>query len=550
MPSETAIGIVAEVMLTFRSDLFTLSPTPWIRLFGNAAIHLTTTVLTLTTRRRPGETKHVSPASSRPICLNSRLPTKRGIAVIVKELREKRVGLIKEIRAILAKEGVDGYAWTAEDTQEVDRLESDLFALEARMARAEKDAGFEATLGELDTPDQRKAKIGREDFDGGKDTEDRSHDEPTYKDNALALAAFLRGGRRNFTDEQRAACRRLGFDPTQTDITVQLAQDGFLGELQNEYRERSVEGARSYAQQRASERLRVEREQRTMGTVSGPAGGFAVPMSFMNRFEQNMLAYSGMMQVAEVMRTEGGEQIEMLTGDDTGNTGEIVGESADNDGSTDPTLGTITWFAYKFSSKMVKMPFELLQDNAYNLADRVGGWLGERLGRIKEQYFTTGTGVKQPRGCVTAATLGVSAASATAITIDEVFDLEAALDPAYAGTARYMCHRLVAHYLRKKKNGEGDYIWQPNVQAGRPDTINGRPVTYNTCMASTIATGNKTLLFGDLSKYLIREAGTLRLVRLNERYAEKDQVAFIAFQRCDGNLVDAGTPPIVYLQQA
>jgi HK97 family phage major capsid protein len=69
-------------------------------------------------------------------------------------------------------------------------------------------------------------------------------------------------------------------------------------------------------------------------------------------------------------------------------------------------------------------------------------------------------------------------------------------------------------------------------------------------MSATFTTGQKLMLFGDLSKYLIRDVSSIRLVRLEERYADLDQIAFIAFMRSDGNLLDAGTRPVKWLALA
>ena len=286
-----------------------------------------------------------------------------------------------------------------------------------------------------------------------------------------------------------------------------------------------------------------------MSVFDGSAGGYLVPIDFLNNLQVNMVAFSGMMQVADIIQTASGSELQIPTMDDTSNTGEFVGENADQDGSTDPNLGQVSMFAFKASSKMVKVPYELLEDNAFNLAGRMGSILGQRLGRIKNTRFTTGTGVKQPRGLLTASTLGVTAASATVILFDEVFDLDASVDPAYGDNGTFMCHKNTAVHLRKKKDSTGQYLWQPSVAAGQPDTVNAKQVYYNTAFPQ-IATGNKVLTYGDHSKYLIRESGVLRLRRFDERYGNVDQVAFIAFQRVDGNLIDAGTAPVKYLQMA
>jgi HK97 family phage major capsid protein len=139
----------------------------------------------------------------------------------------------------------------------------------------------------------------------------------------------------------------------------------------------------------------------------------------------------------------------------------------------------------------------------------------------------------------------------TAIISDEVIDLIHSVDPAYRPNASFMMHDVVLAAIRKlKEQTTNAYIWQPGLQAGVPDRLLGYRYTVNQSMSSTFTTGQKLVLFGDLSKYLIRDVSTIRLVRLEERYADTDQIAFIAFMRTDGNLLDAGTRPVKWLALA
>lgn len=153
-------------------------------------------------------------------------------------------------------------------------------------------------------------------------------------------------------------------------------------------------------------------------------------------------------------------------------------------------------------------------------------------------------------GIVTAAALGKTAASATAIAADELFDLVHSVDPAYRKGAGFMFHDNVLLTIRKLKDGNGQYLWTAGLQAGEADRILGYGYTVNQHMASAVASTAKTVIFGQLSKYKIRDVRGLRLRRLVERYAESDQEGFVAFYRADGNLLDSGVAPVKYLQQA
>jgi HK97 family phage major capsid protein len=233
------------------------------------------------------------------------------------------------------------------------------------------------------------------------------------------------------------------------------------------------------------------------------------------------------------------------------NVGTLLAENTTVGASVDVTFGKTTYNAYKFQSGLVLVSSELDQDNAVNLSSQVGGLLGERLGRGQEVYFTTGTGTAQPGGVVTGATLGVTAASATAIAADELFSLYHSVDPAYRRDPSFgwMMHDNVAMALRKLKDSQNRYLWEMDIANGQPPTLLGRPVTINQSMASAITTGQKTILAGAMSKMKVRDAGDVRIRRLEERYADIDQIGFIAFMRSDSKVLNPGTNPIKYLAQ-
>ena len=153
---------------------------------------------------------------------------------------------------------------------------------------------------------------------------------------------------------------------------------------------------------------------------------------------------------------------------------------------------------------------------------------------------------------IDAATVGKTTASATAITSDELLDLQHSVDRAYRDQpgVGWMFHDNVALALRKLKDSNGRYHWVDGMQAGQPSQLFTKPVSINNDMASSIATGNITALFGQFTKYKVRQVGTVRIRRLMERHAENDQEAFIGFQEADGKLIDAGVAPVKSLQQA
>jgi HK97 family phage major capsid protein len=280
------------------------------------------------------------------------------------------------------------------------------------------------------------------------------------------------------------------------------------------------------------------------------AGGALFGESFVNTLEMAMLAFGGMFQTSEVIRTAGGEEMRWPTANDTSNTGIQLGENAPVS-EQDPTFAQVIWNAYKFSSQEIKVSSEVLTDSMFDLPSVLGNMLGERLGRIQNTKYTNGNGAGTPNGIVTAAGAGITTSSATAIAFDEIIDLEHSLDPSRRSLSGvgYMFHDGILQVLRKLKNGTGDYLWQAGANTGAPDTLNTYPYQINQDMQSTVAASTVTMLFGQLSQYKIRQVGEVRLFRLVERHRENDQDAFLAFVRGDGNLLNAGDNPVKKMTQ-
>jgi len=169
--------------------------------------------------------------------------------------------------------------------------------------------------------------------------------------------------------------------------------------------------------------------------------------------------------------------------------------------------------------------------------------LGERLGRIQNTYQTTGTGSGQPEGCVNGSTLGKTAAAVDAVTTDEILELKHSVDPSYRLNSHFMFNDTTLLALKKMRGSDGHPLWQSGFAFREPDTFDGDKYVINQDMAD-LGTGNKFMLYGDFSKYMIREIAGYHLMRLNERYAEKLQIAYLAFQRSEAKMLDAGTHPV------
>ena len=293
-------------------------------------------------------------------------------------------------------------------------------------------------------------------------------------------------------------------------------------------------------------------EMRAQSAGTGSAGGFTVPEGFEASVAIALKDFGGMRQArTNQLSTASGQDIPWPTSDDTSNSGALLGENT-QDTEQDIVFGETVLKSYTYTSKIVRVSLQLIQDEAVNLPQLLARMLGERIGRITNLHYTTGDNASKPQGVITSANVGKTAASATAIAADEVFDLQHALDPAYRQDAEWMCNDSTLKAVRLLKDTTNQYLFQPGLQAGVPDSILGRPFIINQDVAS-IATTNKTLAFGDFSQYVIRDVKGLTLLRLEERYADFLQVGFIAYLRTDGRLVAGATGaqnPIQVLQQA
>ena len=318
-----------------------------------------------------------------------------------------------------------------------------------------------------------------------------------------------------------------------------------------------------------------EQEQRDMGIGTLTLGGDFVPKGFVYEVEEAMKYYGPMLETSEIMDTATGQPLPYPTDNDTTVSGEIVGEGKQVS-AADVVLGVVNFGAFKFSTKMIKLSMELAQDSAFDMESYLKKKMAIRLGRIYNTKFTLGVGTTEPNGIVTAVVANCAAAQAasagvvygtgllaagsstntggsetggTTIGSQDLDNLEHTVDPLYRRGAGYMFHDQTLRAIKVLLDKYGRPLWKPGVSTGDPDTINGYPYHINNDMA-TIALNAKTVLFGQLDKYVIRRVKELGIIILRERFADYGQFGFIGFSRADGQLLDAGTHPVCFLQQA
>ena len=280
----------------------------------------------------------------------------------------------------------------------------------------------------------------------------------------------------------------------------------------------------------------------TMSTGTDAQGGYTVPTEVSGTIIEALKAFGGMRSVATVISTATGVPMTMPTSDGTTEEGEILGENTAAAAAA-PSFGVVNLGVHKYSSKTVAVPIELLQDSNADIEAFVNNRLITRLGRITNKHFTVGTGSSQPSGVLTGATLGVTGAKAQvdSVTYDDLVELEHSLDPAYreGGRCSFMFADTTLKAIKKLKDGQGRPLWLPGIDVKEPASILGYRYVINQSVPAMAATA-KSVLFGDFSKYIIRDAMGITMYRFaDSAFAQKGQVGFLAFMRSGGVLTDA-----------
>ena len=289
----------------------------------------------------------------------------------------------------------------------------------------------------------------------------------------------------------------------------------------------------------------------TMSTTTSSEGGYTVATEVATYVMEAMKAFGGMRQVATILRTDQGNPMTWPTSDGTTEVGEILAENASAT-DLDVSFNTKNLPVYKYSSKVVTVPIELLQDSNVDIEAFVRARISQRLGRITNTHFTTGDGSSKPTGLIAAASVGKTGASGqtTTVTYADLVDLEHSIDPAYRVNCKWMFNDGTLKALKKILDSQNRPLWLPGITVKEPDTILGYPYQINQDVA-VMAASDKSIAFGDLSKYVIRDVMAMTYYRFDDSaYAKKGQVGFLAFLRSGGNFMDVGGAVKLYQNAA
>ena len=264
-------------------------------------------------------------------------------------------------------------------------------------------------------------------------------------------------------------------------------------------------------------------------------GGYLVPDEYERTLVEALEEENIFRQMAKVIKTSSGDRkIPVVASKGTASWIDEEGAYPESDDS----FGQVSIGAYKLGT-MIKVSEELLNDSVFDLQSYISREFARRIGAKEEEAFFTGDGKGKPLGVLAAtggAETGVTAASATAVTADELMDLYYSLKSPYRKKAVWVLNDSTIKAIRKLKDNNGQYLWQPSLTAGAPDMILGRPIKTSAYMPA-IAAGAKTIAFGDFSYYWIADRQGRSFKRLNELFAATGQVGFLASQRVDGKMI-------------
>jgi len=407
----------------------------------------------------------------------------------INALKQKRAGLLQEMRDLTLKAESEDRDLTAEEAQEFDRKEQEADQLEKRAARLEAMAGIE--------PDD---KLKRQIVNAG----------PADGDDG---------------DEKRGVQSWAEY--------AQLRDERSMPQNDPEYREKL------YRWLQYGTEFEPGTELRALSKATAAAGANLVPTDFEARMIERIVDFGVMRQLATIIRTDSGAGMTIPTETSHGVAAWTAENVAFNE--SDDAFGQTTLAAHK-ATRLVRVSEELLTDAAFDVEDYLNRSFARSFGILENTAYVVGDGTSKPRGITLDATAGKTGATGqtTSVTADDLVDLFHSVLPAFRRNGAWLMNDLAIRNIRKLRTGvSGDqtYLWQPGLQAGQPDTLLGRPVYADPDMP-VMAANAKSILFGDFSAYWIREVRGVAFQRLNELYSANGQIGFRGFIRRDGRLID------------
>ncbi len=277
-------------------------------------------------------------------------------------------------------------------------------------------------------------------------------------------------------------------------------------------------------------------ERRDLSTGVAAAGGDTVPTTMARQLVRHLVERSPILSVARVLTTDDGASLEVPIS--TAFSAAAATAELAAIGESDPTFAKISFGAFKYA-RLLQVSNELLADSAFDMSSFVAEDGAEAIASAIDPLFMTGTGTGQPTGVATAAGTGTTATATTAVTVDELIDLQHSVTAPYRSSRSsvFIMNDASMAKVRKLKDSNGQYLVEPNLQAGDAMMLLGHRVLVDPNMPA-MATGNKAVLFGDMSKFWIRLAGGIRF-EVSPHFAfDQDVVTYRVVVRVDSKMVD------------
>jgi HK97 family phage major capsid protein len=444
-----------------------------------------------------------------------------------------KIGQLSQQSNEIVTRNANNDEWPSEDKVKFDQIHTEIRKLGETKTRIDQQRRIEAELNQT-TRQTEPDELRRQGLTGpnNQPLKRASDEECDFALRAWLMAQHGADAAQRIKTEWRSAAQKLG---------VNIADGSFPFRLASR-------------PPRSTRTADVDAWETRALTLTTTAGGYLVSAEMNRALEEARLYYGPMLQLATTIRTDTGATLPFPTFNGTATKGRILSINTQVT-LTDPAFGQMTLSAFKYSSDGVLVPEELIQDSGVPMSDFLGRALGERIGRILNEHFTTGAGTTLPWGVAvraTAVNLGTGTAAGFGSTTDgtayrNILKILHGVDIAYRSGGEkvgWMMNDATLQVIAGFVDGQGRPLWVPSLVAGEPDRLMGYRIFINNDMTSTFANNARTVLFGDFSKYIVREVRDIAVVSSRERYIDFHQTLFLAFGRYDGDLLNAGTGPI------
>jgi HK97 family phage major capsid protein len=300
-----------------------------------------------------------------------------------------------------------------------------------------------------------------------------------------------------------------------------------------------------------------ETEARDLITPTTGTGYQFIPQAFYPVLTEAKKAWGNVIENVNLRETNDGAPMKIAFANDTGNLAQVLGEASPVS-EEDPALASVLTNTDQCTTQLVKVSIPELQDSAFDIDKLVRDMFGKRYYRGLTSLITNGSSSGNIQSIISAAGGMVDSLYSNGIGYEDLVAMYGALDPAYIETACWMMKSTTRAFLLGVKDGFGRPLYTPNPTSGQLDKLLGLPVVLNQYMdgiaasTSSPAVTNVPLLLGDFKQgYLLRLVKPgLAILRLNERFMDTLEVGFIGYFRAGAVATDAGTHPIIALNQA